>query len=368
MQELKLTLETITPLFLAGADPHGEPELRAPSLRGAMRYWLRAALGGVIGSENLAALKRRESDVFGSTEGMGAVNVRLLSSIVSGDRRTYEKSPARPGQGYLYWSMAASGEQPRQYVRGDKSFDVMLASPVEADDWRWFAGRAALWLLVQLGGLGSRSRRTAGSLGAKPTDLGDGLRLANGDSPEAFSKVLGRGITTIRQRLARDIPSGSLGAVPAFDVIQPEHCSVWVIAEERLWATADAAVEAIGVKLREFRSRRQPDSARVAAWLNGDQIETVQRAVFGLPLPFRYSSLGSATVQGSNHQRRASPLWLKIARLDKQYVGVATLFRSAFLPEGEKLRARGPLALPPADYGLIEQFVGEFRRHLEVKL
>jgi len=43
-----VTLETVTPLFLGGADPRGAPELRAPALRGAMRYWLWTALGGVI--------------------------------------------------------------------------------------------------------------------------------------------------------------------------------------------------------------------------------------------------------------------------------------------------------------------------------
>jgi len=42
---LTITLETVTPLFLGGADPRGAPELRPPAFRGAMRYWLRAALG-----------------------------------------------------------------------------------------------------------------------------------------------------------------------------------------------------------------------------------------------------------------------------------------------------------------------------------
>ncbi len=46
-----LCLETITPLFLTGADPRGEPELRAASIRGALRFWLLALLGGVIGTE-----------------------------------------------------------------------------------------------------------------------------------------------------------------------------------------------------------------------------------------------------------------------------------------------------------------------------
>jgi CRISPR-associated protein Cmr1 len=42
MQKITVKLETVTPLFLGGADPRGEPELRPPAFRGAMRYWLRA--------------------------------------------------------------------------------------------------------------------------------------------------------------------------------------------------------------------------------------------------------------------------------------------------------------------------------------
>lgn len=45
MLKLTVTLETVTPLFLGGADPRGEPELRPPAFRGTLRYWLRAALG-----------------------------------------------------------------------------------------------------------------------------------------------------------------------------------------------------------------------------------------------------------------------------------------------------------------------------------
>jgi hypothetical protein len=54
-----LCLETITPLFLTGADPRGEPELRAASIRGALRFWLRALLGGVIGDRDLDGLLKR---------------------------------------------------------------------------------------------------------------------------------------------------------------------------------------------------------------------------------------------------------------------------------------------------------------------
>jgi CRISPR-associated protein Cmr1 len=42
MLPLTVELETVTPLFLGGAEPRGSPpELRAASVRGALRYWLR---------------------------------------------------------------------------------------------------------------------------------------------------------------------------------------------------------------------------------------------------------------------------------------------------------------------------------------
>ena len=32
-------LKVLTPMFMGGADPEGEPELRSASIRGAMRFW-----------------------------------------------------------------------------------------------------------------------------------------------------------------------------------------------------------------------------------------------------------------------------------------------------------------------------------------
>lgn len=41
--------EIITPMFLGGADnsPDAEPELRPPSIRGAMRWWFRTYLSRI---------------------------------------------------------------------------------------------------------------------------------------------------------------------------------------------------------------------------------------------------------------------------------------------------------------------------------
>lgn len=65
-------------------------------------------------------------------------------------------------------------------------------------------------------------------------------------------------------------------------------------------------------------------------------------------------------LQGSEHDRRSSPLWLRVNQLaDGSCVGVATLFKSAFLAQNEKLqfaRARRNTE-PPADYDLIRDFI-----------
>lgn len=46
MKKINFTLETLTPLFLAGNDQNAV-ELRAASIRGHLRYWYRALLGGL---------------------------------------------------------------------------------------------------------------------------------------------------------------------------------------------------------------------------------------------------------------------------------------------------------------------------------
>jgi len=76
MINLKFKLETVTPLFCGGADKGLVPELRASSIRGALRFWLRALLGGVLG-DRPDEIFRHESQVFGSTDHASPVVVRI---------------------------------------------------------------------------------------------------------------------------------------------------------------------------------------------------------------------------------------------------------------------------------------------------
>jgi CRISPR-associated protein Cmr1 len=153
-RSLTVTLETVTPLFLGGAEPRGAPELRGPAFRGAMRYWLRAALGGVIGDDNLKALHDLESSVFGSTDFGSPIHVRLRPLGGELQSNTEKILPHKEDR------KAGS----RKAIRAGQRFELTLSLPYRVGQEVWEAAIAALRMTVTFGGVGLRSRRGYGTL------------------------------------------------------------------------------------------------------------------------------------------------------------------------------------------------------------
>lgn len=387
IRQLTLDLETVTPLFIAGAEPRGAPELRPPSFRGALRYWLRAALGGVIGAD-VDRVWREEAATFGSTDanhgGASPVVLRIshgnlpkVQPYVQQEPIIVDKNGKRlkqpTGRDYLYWSMAESGKQERGNYQQAKRFylpgtafqlSLCVRPGAAGADVALQRAAAAAWLLLHLGGIGSRSRRTAGSLSTSTPKEAGGLAFhLAAASPAAAAKEIGDGLARVRSAIGSDGRASNVARLPSFDVLHPTCCSIWVLGMWNSWAEA---VGAIGAAMRDFRTYREPDRSNVARWLDGRAVPTVERAIFGLPLPYRYSSGTSATLQGRVAppaiDRRASPLWLKVSRsVQGKYFGIATLFESAFLPANHKLHAKTrnqvPPVDPPHDYLLIKEWI-----------
>ena len=62
MDKIILKCEIVTPMFCYGADGK-TPELRAPSLKGALRFWWRA----IHPNLDLERLKKEETEIFGGS-------------------------------------------------------------------------------------------------------------------------------------------------------------------------------------------------------------------------------------------------------------------------------------------------------------
>src|ERR1017187_5301400 len=79
MNTLTATYRVVTPMFLGGADPLREAELRVPSFKGALRFWWRA-LAWLRGIRDVAELRKQEAELFGNSEtnvGQSKVLLRL---------------------------------------------------------------------------------------------------------------------------------------------------------------------------------------------------------------------------------------------------------------------------------------------------
>ena len=374
MEKIVLPLETVTPLFLGGSKAR-EAELRPPAFRGAMRYWYRALLGGIYGDQ-IDLIHKYENEVFGFA---GDKEASVASSLVV--RLRYDGVPApirferdrtdrvkqfgrddvvKPsGKDYLYWSMAAirRGDIPKEYFPEQMPLSLVLSTRPGCSKSVLDEALSAAWLMIHLGGIGARSRHAGGCFSAEDVNVNFPLKF---QIPEGNIKS----VTTFLQQNLNSIRSrkkttASITNPPTFDVLAPEYCKIWVLGS---WNSADEALNAIGEAIWRFRAYRPKDHDGVLDWCKTNEITEVERAIFGLPIQFRYTKGPTAMVNGSGVQRRASPLWLKVSKTaDNKYVGVATLFMSEFLPNGGEIKSKkgvGKFDIP-TDYTLISAFLDE---------
>lgn len=365
-------LETVTPLFLGGSNPRGEPELRAPSFRGVMRFWLRALLGGVLG-DNPQKIFEHESKVFGSTQFASPVVVRVQHQKPSSVGYS-QISQNHTGIGYLFFGARGFRDEPeRKAIQNGFKFTCTISLRAGAKDPKTLqAAYASLWLLTHLGGLGMRSRKGGGNLQVVSTNWNEPslppLPL-QAKTPEQLRKELRDGLTLLREWAVNNF-DGSLNPPfqnpPAFDVLHPNLCSIFVVNQQFSgWAEA---LNAFGQAMQQFRNRYNPDYSNVKAVIQGKgQLQPVKRAAFGLPIVFYFRSLNErATLEGAEHDRRSSPLLVRVTRLaNGECTLVVTLFRSPLLPTGERLQLRRGERIIGSSKQPSDDILNEFLNHLQ---
>jgi len=287
MQEVMFTVQTITPLIMSGANQY-ILELRPPSLRGLMRYWQRTVVGG---GKSLDTVIQTETDIFGSTKQRSAINIRVIAPPL---RPTRNIDPNAKGMNYLLWPSAQkTGRTPRPFAEPSVTFQVKLSLPEKKDTEPISPileqAIGTLWLLTHFGGIGLRSRHCAGSVvvksitGMKPTWFSCDLPKTSRD----LKNQLENGLLIVRNlyQLGNSFTQKSM-----FEVLSPNISSIWILQYEKPWNSSKEAMNTIGNSL--YRA--------------------------SIPL-----------IQGGPVRRRASPLLLRISKLqDEKYVGLAILFKT----------------------------------------
>ncbi len=170
MNTASYTFDIITPMFIGGADPSQCAELRAPSIRGQLRWWFRV-LGGF---KSLAPMPvaTQESMIFGSVTGGCAaskliVRVNKLNSQLRRDADGMGASMLS-AKGYLLFplrSNKAKGEDKSRGVIEAGCFDLAIQWRGEARCWSEI--EALISVFGHLGSLGFRSRRGWGAVASR---------------------------------------------------------------------------------------------------------------------------------------------------------------------------------------------------------
>jgi CRISPR-associated protein Cmr1 len=167
------SIQVVTPMFGGGAEP-GEPDpvtlIRAPSIRGHLRFWWRATCGASC--ENVEKMRQREAEIWGDTENPS--KVIITTTVISpGERKACAQLPhgkssskfEKDHPGYALFPFQGNARKNEPIGKGmyGVAFRVQLIDPPDSTK----EIKAALWAWLNFGGIGARTRRGCGTLYCK---------------------------------------------------------------------------------------------------------------------------------------------------------------------------------------------------------
>jgi CRISPR-associated protein Cmr1 len=176
LKKITFEIETITPMFLAGAD-QSKAELRAASIKGLLRFWWRA----LQAESDLEKLRQKEAQIFGSSEeGIGGssfgirlsnteniqpINARLpnnnqIHTVTFRSQRQDRHITINILEYLAYGPYNPQGRQLRPYIPANKKFNLIFSFN---KDQYLSETLDAMYIFSLFGGLGSRSRNGFGS-------------------------------------------------------------------------------------------------------------------------------------------------------------------------------------------------------------
>ncbi len=270
----EFALRAVSPMFLNGANTK-EPELRAASVRGQLRYWLRAYLGAQY--SDLQKIWDAESAVFGSTGHGSAVSVRVYGEPTTGNRYQYPLLPHREGTGNVS-SVKAIKPNPD---KPDSPFTLQLVTRPGVELPEHALTALKLWSL--LGGMGKRSRRMMGAVRIVAKGSAKEIWYSYPTTPNELAEAIRPALVGCHDLIA---------SVPDFPTLQPRHS--WIVVGTESFGDAKSANQHF------FRNLLRTNNH-------------IDEKAYGF---------------AGGGGRRASPIHAQVRKIGDEYYPVFTAFRS----------------------------------------
>lgn len=310
MAELTLRLKVISPMFLNGSNPRENPELRASSIRGQLRYWFRAIEGAR--TAGIEELWQRESAVFGSTQNGSPVIVRVaaLSSVGNGEFEIRPSTDVLTSREPMLPHRRGT-DKPPSPAPGIKIGQQLLMTCSTRPGVAFPEGFIeALITFLQLGGVGKRSRRMFGAIRLIKVEKSENFpaeRLPRPKTPEDYAQW-------IRSELERALPANKPLAnwlpEPSFPTLHPRWSQI--IVGQLGFTSAEEANRTLFLDLLRTNEFRRYEY------------------MFGF----------------AARNRRASPVIAQVRRMNNEYYPVLTAMRSPIRPPNAN-----------SDWSIVDRFM-----------
>lgn len=175
MNSITFRCEIVTPMFLAGVDGQA-PELRPPSIKGAMRFWWRAVHGHLPiedekdddGNVVEVGLRSQETEIFGGggeNAKKSSFSLRVLTDIREMKKQDYQPLPHHTGGNNC---TVCNDSKSQNTIKCKKNFKIKSITEgtfdikISSTDFEKIEDLFVLTCV--LGGFGKRSRRGFGSV------------------------------------------------------------------------------------------------------------------------------------------------------------------------------------------------------------
>ena len=347
MYSVTFELETITPMFMYGAEQN-KAELRPPSFKGMMRFWWRA-MRAEDSIADFADLAQEESLLFGGTgekQGRSKVIVKIVQREDKNPAVLQKKHFQEEFQGVSYL-LYSTFMKPKQCFSPNTKFKLELSSN---DKNALQQAEAAFWLALTFGGFGTRARRGGGNVAVK-TIACKNLSL---EYEEELSQryILQTDLQAyLRQgyQKAKSVITQNQAGTEEYSNLSKAR--IWIntnIQDQTSWKKV---LDNLGRAFMDYRgkTRRHPDYQKMVDFLLEHENKTsLERVNFGLPIVGRFNH--NKDVKGRKYSitpvlhgeaiRRASPLIIKILKHGQNLIPMVLLLSGQFLPKEATLELK----------------------------
>lgn len=322
METITFHCKVITPMFLAGADGQ-TPELRAPSIKGAMRFWWRACNGHLVkninGKYDYSELKEEEGKIFGDTKRRSSFNM-VVEEISNMEEFEFDTKFSKEIQ-YFQYSLIHHND--RKGIKPGFRFNIHISAFKNG-----VLKEAAylLWILSHYGGLGTRVRRGAGAFSIEAEydkDRVEGVEFLD-ETP--LSIGLPKVSENENAQEYSSISSGTSGCI---------HASGFSTWEEAMKDIAKRMMQVRdGKTVQQIKRIPRGQSAF-------KQKDLDKKAAFGLPI--NVFGGGKVNLENKNENgdykeaRRGSPVYISVTKIARAYHWTALFLEGKFMPEGSKI-------------------------------